>query len=367
MKTAFALLLILAVGCGAPGNAPAPQSAILLLDESSASDRARAAASFEQWLSASIHAPGAVFRMKRIGGDRRSAQTVFTAQIPASWGAPNAVANKAAFLARARHAFAEALASRPPAVPDVPAVNAPTTITVLPPLDSRGKPWVWMATGLPVHVAVICDASPSAAASACSGGTLVGSFDAWLSGDAAAGSSFRVWLVGTDIGSATRIFEVTTPDLPLVERVAALLGARQELVQILARVPRDAGSAVAETLTVALDDLAGRRGIKQLFVLSDLRQTTPGVWAFDEQVPASKSFLAWLEAERLLPDGRGVGMRICGLHFRPAPGQAPFDARRAAELKAVWRGAFGAMHPDSLTLHGECDAETFTNIREVMR
>jgi hypothetical protein len=305
--------------------------------------------------------PGAAFRLYRAGSSRSDAQPICAAEIPSSWGAPNAVANKAAFIVRTRQAFRAALTATHTASVQAPASTTSTTITVLPPLDSRGIRWTFSATGSPLHVATACDVSPSDAGVACTTSTLVQSYDAWVSRGAVVGSTFRVWIVGADIGSAQQAFEVTTPDLPLADRVAVLLAARQELASILARTPPRAGSAVAETLTAAITDLAGRRGAKRLYVLSDMRQTTAGMWAFDQRIPASRTFVEWLASERLLPDGHEIAIQVCGLHFAPAPGHASFDARRAVELKEVWGSAFSAMGAASVAIHGECDAETFTN------
>lgn len=365
MTRAIVALLVFTIACAAPVARPALEAVILVPDQSSEDISAQATDLFDRWMDANIRTPGAAFRLYRVGSSRSDAQSIFTAIIPSSWGAPNAVANKAAFIVRNRQAFRASLIATHTAGAQVPASTTATTITVLPALDSRGIRWTFPAIGSPLHVATACDVSPSAAGAACTTSTLTQSYDAFVSRGAVVGSSFRVWIVGTDIGSAERVFEVTTPDLPLADRVAVLLAARQELGGILVHTPPRAGSAVAETLTAAITDLAGRRGAKRLYVLSDLRQTTKGMWAFDQRIPKSRAFVEWLESERLLPDSREIAMQVCGLHFAPAPGHAPFDARRAVELKDVWGNAFAAMHATSVAIRGECDAETFTNSEEV--
>jgi hypothetical protein len=361
MKRVIVALLIFTIACSAPVAQPALEAVILLPGQSSEDIHAQATDLFDRWMDANIRMPGAAFHLYRLGSSRSDAQTICAAVIPSSWGAPNAVANKAAFIVRTRQAFRAALTATNAAIVQVPASTTPTTINVLPPLDSRGIRWTFFGAGAPLHVATACDVSPSAAGVACTTGTLVQSYDAWVSRGAVVGSTFRVWLVGTDIGSALQVFEVATPDLPLADRVAVLLAARQELARILVQTPPGAGSAIAETLTAAITDLGGRRGTKRLYVLSDLRQTTPGMWAFDQRIPTPRAFVEWLESERLLPDGREIAIQVCGLHFAPTPGHAPFDARRAVELKEVWGNAFSAMHATSIAIRGECDAETFTN------
>lgn len=361
MKRVIVAVLVCAIACSAPVAPPALEAVILLPGLSSEDIDAQATDLFDRWMDTNIRRPGAAFRLYRVGSSRSDAQPICAAAIPPSWGAPNAVANKAAFIVRTRQAFRAALTATSTATVQVPASTTPTSITVFPPLDSRGVRWTFSTSGSPLHVATACDVSPSAAGVACTTSTLVQSYDAWVSGGAVIGSTFRVWIVGADIGSAQQVFEVTTPDLPLADRVAVLLAARQELARILVQTPPSAGSAIAETLTAAVTDLAGRRGAKRLYVLSDLRQTTKGMWAFDQRIPTSRAFVEWLESERLLPDSREIAIQVCGLHFAPAPGHASFDARRAVELKEVWGNAFSAMHAASVAIHGECDAETFSN------
>ena len=359
------VVLVVSLACAAPVAQPAPAVSVLLPAQASPADRAEATELFTHWLDENVRRPGATFHLIGIGSSRADVQPRFAAVIPDSWGAPNAAANKAAFVTRTRHAFLAALTTSSAAAIERPTSAAETTITVLPRLDSRGVRWTWNITGGPLHAATVCDASPSAAGAACTPDALLHSYDAWLARGVIVGSSFRVWVVGINTGSAARAFEITTPDLPLDERVAVLLAARQEVVRVVDQAHTHAGSAIAEALTVAITDLAGRQGGKRLFVLSDLRQTTPGVWAFDQHVPSAKTFVEWLDGERLLPESRDIAIQVCGLHFGPAPGHASFDARHAAELKAVWIDAFAAMHPASLSMHGQCDADTFANAREV--
>lgn len=363
---AIALLLVLTAACADPIAQP-PELALLLPAQASAGDRADATNRFDQWMDANIRTPGAAIRLLRIGTSRGDVETMFAACVPKSWGAPNAVANKAAFIEKTKQGFHAALEGRAIASVQAPPASGGSVLTVLPALDSRGQTWVWAATGAPLHTAVVCDRSISAVGDACTTRMLLLSYDAWLQHASVIGSSFTVWSVGRDIGSARRAFEITAPALPLVDRVAMLLAARGELATLAATEPPDAGSAIAEALTVAIANLADRHGQRQLFVLSDLRQTTAGVWAFDDRIPPPKTFVAWLDAERLLPDSRGIHIRVCGLHFGSTPGALTFDARHAADLKAAWMDAFTAMHPASISLSGECDGDSFSTLQEVTR
>jgi hypothetical protein len=144
------------------------------------------------------------------------------------------------------------------------------------------------------------------------------------------------------------------------DRIAYLLSARNELAGLFDRPSTHAGSAIAGAITAAVADLAPRRGLKTLRILSDLRETSD-VWAFDRSVPEPQTFLRWLASERLLPDCRDIEISVCGLHYASAVGQPLFDARRGAEVREVWTQALAAMHPRTLRVCGACDADAFNN------
>jgi hypothetical protein len=311
----------------------------------------------DTWLTRGLRTPGASFVVLQAGSDRRSATTIFSAVVPASWGAPNAVANRERFAATARRELAQAFSGGRTA-PSTVARGTSSRLVTLPELDSRGVRWTWITPATPVHDAILCDVSPSAAGVSCTSASLLHAFDAWAPRALTPGATLRGWIVGTSVSTATCVFAVETPDLPIAERAAYLLGARQELARALDHVPPHAGSAVAEALTVAVTDLAGRGGAKELRVLSDLRQSS-GPWTFDRAVPSPREFARWLAAERLLPNCTGITVSICGLHFGETPNYLPFTAREAALVRDVWTNAFAAMHAQVVGMCSECDANAF--------
>jgi hypothetical protein len=352
------LLLVSLFGCGAPATRPAGETALLLPLVALPIEIQQTAVAFDNWLVASVRLPGAVFRVLRAGADRGGAQTVFVSIVPPSWGS-NAVAKRDAFAVGERGRFRAFAAGRTIPIPRMIPAGERTQVTVLPPLDSRGRRWTWRDGKVPSHTATLCDRSPSAAGIACTATSLRYSYDAWLPRALVSGSSFHVWIVGKDASTTTRIFEVHTPELPLADRLAYLVSARNELARLVDTIPPGAGSAVAEAITVVALDLVGRRGQHSLRILSDLRQTS-GPWAFDRCVPEVSTFLRWLKDERLLPQCPDLIVSVCGLHFTTTDNRVPFDVRRGVALREIWLAAFAVMRPRAVVICSECDANAFT-------
>jgi hypothetical protein len=355
MNRLTAVCLALCLACAAPRQRP-EAVAVLLAAPPTTAERSHACDAFDQWIARGVRTPGATFQLLLAGRDRGSGRVLFATEIPSAWAAPNAVANREHFVSAARRRFAQALA-----VPATTAdsVRAPTPrLVTLPELDSRGVRWAWAPPTTRVHRAIICDLSVSAAGVSCTDGSLHNSYDTWAQGGLATGSTLRIWIVGSSVSTTARVFAVETPELPLAERAAYLLGARRELEAVLVRSSRHAGSAVAEALTVAVTDLASHNGTKELHVLSDLRQTS-GPWTFDRRVPPAREFVRWLAAERLLPNCSGITVTLCGLHFGATPKYPPFTARQGALVRDVWTYALAAMHGNVIAMCSECDATTF--------
>jgi hypothetical protein len=357
MNRLLGVLLAASIAACMPHPPRADETAVLLPPAPSTSDIQRARGTFDQWLGARV--PGSCFRVIQVGQTRADVRERVAVTIPRSFGAPNAVANRYAFMTRARELFdtalrgddAGTLGSPPPSAP------AATHVVTLPDRDSRGIPWTWGAAR-PSHMAVICDVSPSTSGSACSGESLTGAMDAWLEEKASAGASFQVWIVGRSI-DARRVFEVESPDDGIANRAAYLLAARNELVHILERPQPDAGSDIAGAIAVAVSDLASKRGTKRLFLLTDLREIAASRWSFEDAVPSPREFVGWLEKERLVPDCRGIRVNVCGVHFSTTPGAPPFDARRDHEIRSVWTAAFHAMHATSVEICDACGPDAF--------
>ncbi|HET8798196.1 MAG TPA: hypothetical protein VFO89_10940 [Thermoanaerobaculia bacterium] len=363
-KTCLGLILIVAaLACAGPAVRPAGETALVLPTLPLPAELQQASVAFDDWLRASVRQPGAVFRVLRVGADRDGVQTAFLSHVPQSWGS-NAVAKRDAFAARERARFRAFVAGRSTPVPRIgPAAAGRTQLAILPVLDSRGRRWTFEESTVPSHTATLCDRSPSAAGIACTTTSLGYSYDAWLPGALAGGSTYSVWIIGRDASTTTRIFEVRTPDLPRAERVAYLLGARNELARLTDAAPPSAGSGVAQAITVAALDLVPRGGQRALWILSDLRQTS-GPWAFDRRVPEPHAFLRWVKDERLLPACPGIEIVACGLHFSTTDRRRPFDVRRGVAIRELWTAALALIRPRAVALCSVCDADAFTRSGE---
>ena len=353
------LVFVSLLGCAAPAAPPAGETALVFPLVARPADMQQARVAFEDWLDVSVRLPGSAFRVLRAGADRGGAQTVFLSIVPQSWGS-NAVAKRDSFALRERGRFRAFVTGKTiPIARMVPAAER-TQVSVLPPLDSRGRRWTWPAGKVPSHTAALCDRSPSATGIACTATSLRYSYDAWLPGALVSGSSFHVWIVGKDASTTTRVFEVHTPELPIADRLAYLMSARNELALLADAIPPGAGSALGEAITVVVLDLVARGGQHSLQVLSDLRQTS-GPWAFDRRVPEARTFLRWLRDERLLPVCPDMTVNVCGLHFTTTDNRAPFDVRRGVALRELWTAAFAVMRPRGVVIRSECDANAFTS------
>jgi hypothetical protein len=359
------LFLLVGVLAGCAAQPPRVEETVVLLPVASeASDLQRARTTLHNWLHANRRTPNATFRLLQVGSARSAVRERFSVTIPPSWKGPNAVANRDAFVAQARELFDLAVREGDGRALGTPSAIPPlqTRVVTIPDRDSRDVQWTWTSRASVTHAAVLCDRSASGSGSACTPAAVLRVMDAWLPNGIAAGSSFRVWIVGRSIADATRVFTIDTPDLPIADRVAYLLGARNELAGALARHAARAGSDVAGAMTAAVTELSGRAGAKELYVLSDLRLSA-GPFSFDRDVPSPESFVRWLAAEQLLPNCRDVAITACGLHFRTTPGTATFDATRDAEVRAAWMAAFAAMHAASVEIRGTCETEGFIDQR----
>lgn len=352
MNRLIVFVLAASVVC-CTAHSPRPEETAVLLPLSpSASDVQHAQATFDTWIR-SGRIPGAGFRVIQVGQTRSDVRERLIVTIPRSFGAPNAVANREAFMARARDLFDVALRGSDAGSLGSPALAAPSTVNVvtLPEHDSRGARWKWDSSLHASHAAVLCDVSPSTSGTACSEQSLVRALDAWIA-ETGGGGSFQVWIVGRSIDTR-RVFDVESPDEGIAQRAAYLLAARNELRLVLDQPQPDAGSDIAGAIAVAVSDLAAKRGAKRLVLLTDLRQSA-GPWSFEDAVPTPRTFVRWLEGEHLLPDCRGIRVSACGVRFSTTPGGGrPFDARRDHDIRSVWTASFQAMRAASVEI---CDA-----------
>ena len=203
-------------------------------------------------------------------------------------------------------------------------------------------------------MAVVCDRSDSMLGVTCDAAALEATFDEWLERSGAApGSSFAStgWgLAGTEPSGCSRSSQ---------EACLLATGWRccwpREGGSRLDSTGAPTGSAIAEAVSVAAATLRERDGERELVVLSDLRQVTPGTWNFEVSAPTPGGVRRVAAGERaycLTSVGSRSGRvgSTTGAH----PGAPPFDATLARRVEAVWKRAFEAMGAAGARLDGDC-------------
>jgi hypothetical protein len=130
--------------------------------------------------------------------------------------------------------------------------------------------------------------------------------------------------------------------------------ARAQLARLPGTYFKENASAIIEAINATVSKLRERQGRYALIVLSDLRQLS-NEWDFDDSVPSSSTFLAWLKKTHLLPDLRDIHLRVCGMHSHRSPGRESYTTRRAAQLQEVWERTFHEAGASEVKLFTSCE------------
>jgi hypothetical protein len=164
-------------------------------------------------------------------------------------------------------------------------------------------------------------------------------------------------MVGSSQHFLSPVFLLTVPDLPVGERIAYVLGAREELSRLFTDASEQYTSTIVEAVSAAVSRLRERPGRYGLLVLSDLLQITPGIWNFAYAIPEPNDFIAWLKKARVAPDLRDIPVLSCGMHSGQAPeGNGPYTPAFAARLHDLWEKAFQSMGAPEVKLFHSCVA-----------
>lgn len=370
MKAAALVLLgLLTTACNRAALGPPTTTTTVIASTVDARTSADALhASITTWAVDATHDPGSANRVIVAGDTRDFAATTFAAEVPKSWRGGDVLAAKSAWHGRLRESLQEA--ARRGFVVRTGETSVPSEleyIDVLPHLNSLGERWTFIA-GAAAHTAVVCDVSPSAE-TACDRESLRHTYDRWLKTGVEPASTFEVWRVGKSISGARRVFAIQTPSGALGDRVAFLLGGRNELASptLLSGDDGEIGSGIAEAIAVATRSLQDKVGMLTLVVLSDMRQLTPRQIDLEQgAMPTPGRFAEWLGTNGLMLDLSKVNVTVCGLHNRVRPDADPLPPRRFSELRELWRAAFASMRVRSITICGACDATAFSDRRAAM-
>lgn len=295
----------------------------------------------QQWAYTALHAPGSTFTLWAAGETRSSYRQFFRLHVPSEWGP----GGSEAYLRKALSSlcnnggefFGERASAIPPGASDAVLENQLFLLSRSGQIEeSNGE-----RSATEVHYSVVCDLSNSTLGF-CSEERLVALYDAFLATSPGAGSTFVVWSPNTSRDSTEKIWSLDVPDLPSARLVAHLAGVGRELHGLLPET-LERGSAIAEAISVAVEELQLRNGERQLILLSDMRQYTKGKFNFERKIASPARFLKWLNRSKLLVDAEGITLQVAGLHHKRGPNAPDFSAKDAKELLDVWEATFAAM------------------------
>lgn len=317
---------------------------------------------FNEWIGEAVSRPHSTFTIWQVGENRKDSHLYFRACVPETWG-PGVMEAKAAFVkavrekVSARHA-GSLVGER------CSASGSPTTgiqrIRVLGIGSNMPDNWKRLSSQpeatKPLHTAIVCDRSSSTLGIACNPDGLIGAFDQWLAESGVAkGASISLYIVGSSRDTTKRAFTLRVPDTELGERFSFILGARAELNPALATDAGPNASALAEAISVAVNELRERKGRYRMIVLSDSRQFTPGVWNFERSIPTPEGFIKWLKETNLSVNLNNVAVIACGLHNQRGPGARAFDGTHSKLVRDTWEHSFRAMGATDVTMLATCE------------
>jgi hypothetical protein len=346
----FAILTILALVAACSAEAAGPSSApihVVVVCTKSCDATARRDL-FRRWVARALGRAGSRFEVWHAGARRG-----FATEVPPRWPAP-VTASRADFIARGEE---RATTDGANVITETLSVSSDAEVAVLgaPELESAVR--LGLVATEPAHLALVCDRSSSTLGVSCRASTVRRAAIAWLEhGGVLEGASFEILVPGHGYDSARRIIEHHVASHAVGERVALALAAVDAVSDAVAHDRGAAGSAIAETIRLAVDGLADRRGARSLVVLSDLRQYTPGRWNFERQVPSPAVFSKWLAREGLAVDLHGIDVAACGTHHMRGMGAGSFDARMAREVVELWSGVFRDGGAAGARIVSDCDA-----------
>jgi hypothetical protein len=172
---------------------------------------------------------------------------------------------------------------------------------------------------------------------------LLHAYDIWLlESHGVPGSSFAVYVLGTDKAPAYLGYMWIVPPRSLGERIAVSLGARSKLHNILPK-KSSSGSGIMEGLHLISVDASERRGTHTIKTISDFIQETPGKWNFGRTIPKTKEFLDYFEKNKQMAHLPGVTVIMCVTRSWQDPTAKEFSPGLLESSKALWTEVFQAM------------------------
>jgi hypothetical protein len=302
---------------------------------------------FSSWSKDAVDASGSSFTMWTL--DESNNPKSIRICVPSKWNG-GASQSKAQFIQASRLAI-QGKGKAPDTCKDE--VSSDSVIV----LDSNSSHELKASNKEINHLIAICDISTSTFGQACTPESIRTLFHKWASTYSLnTGSSFRIFVVGKDIDDAERRWFWTVPEGSAGQKIVSALSAEQEVSNIELTIG-SGGSAIAESLLVASEQVAQEKGSHEFVILSDMRQVSKGKTRinFEEVVPSKKDFAKWLKQEGFMSDLHGATVKVCGVHYRQISKTHKSNANNHNAVKGVWQSTFESMGAKQITFTDECE------------
>jgi len=304
---------------------------------------------FSSWSKDAVDASGSTFTIWTL--DEKNNPKSIRICVPSKWNG-GASQSKAQFIQAARLAI-----QGKGKAPDTCKGEISSDSAIV--LDSNGS-HEWKASNKDInHLVAICDISTSTFGNACTPESVKFLFHKWITTSSLnTGSSFRIFVVGKEIDDVERKSLWEVPEGSAGQKIVSALSAEQEVSNIDLPIG-SSGSAIAETLLVATEQIAQEKGTHEFVFLSDMRQVSKGRTRvnFEEAVPSKKDFLKWLKQEGFMSDLHGATIKVCGVHYRQISKTHKSNANNHNAVKGIWQSTFESMGAKSITFTDECEVD----------
>lgn len=155
-------------------------------------------------------------------------------------------------------------------------------------------------------------------------------------------SSISFYLVGNTYNDCSNIFNIkTNSSISMGENYIYLASQENKLLKSL-NIPVDnsRASAVLEAVYLANEQLQEQKGNKYIYILSDGRQISPGIWNFEQLIPTQTSFLNWQKTNYLL-NLNNINVVMTGFHNKKSNDYgSSFQGTDSKKIKSLWDAVF---------------------------
>jgi len=176
------------------------------------------------------------------------------------------------------------------------------------------------------------------------------------------GSRFEVMVIGCGSDDAETIDVITVPERwgsGATQRKRAWIEAEERhLGNLRFKRPQRCSGIVGGIARAARRLHEGDQSGKQLLVDSDLREVSAETgFNFERSIPSPSAFVETVKERGLLPDLRGIGLMLCGVHADSMPDARHWSARQTIALHAAWSAFFRAAGVDHIEFLEKCPWE----------